>query len=47
MIFEFELKCNILYVVCNVNNGKHEDNVQYIVDLCYLNINKLIIFLDI
>ena len=30
-----------LYFVCNVNNGKNEANVQYIVDFCYLNINNL------
>jgi len=47
MIFEFDFKCYILYFVCNVNNGNNEDNVQYSVDFCYLNINKLITLLDI
>ena len=41
MIFERDFTFYILYFVCNVNNGKIVDNVQYIVDFCYLNINNL------
>ena len=33
-----ELFLNMIFVYVNVNN---EDNVQYIVDFCYLNINNL------
>ena len=42
MIFERDFTFYILYFVCNVNNGKIVDNVQYIVDFCYLNINTLV-----
>ena len=35
-----------LYFVCNVNNGKNEANVQYIVDFCYLNINNYLGYIN-